>query len=117
MRESRRKRSKSLVSVLTLALAIPAIAFTPQTASEAVAQDVKPVVIRLAADHTPPPHPAAIAQQIFGKRLAEEIPGSELRLYHAGALYTIPEAVEAMAEGNLEMKWVSSARPRRSTGT
>ncbi|WP_158295510.1 TRAP transporter substrate-binding protein [Crenalkalicoccus roseus] len=69
------------------------------------AQQLRPVVIRLAADHSPPPHPAALAQEFFRRRLPEVIPGSELRVYHAGALYTIPEAVEAMAEGNLEMAW------------
>jgi len=63
------------------------------------------VVIRLVADHPPPPHPAAISQAYFQKRLAAVIPGSELRLYHAGALYTVPEALEAMSEGNLEMTW------------
>jgi TRAP-type C4-dicarboxylate transport system substrate-binding protein len=69
------------------------------------AQQLRPVVIRLAADHSPPPHPAALAQEFFRRRLPEVIPGSELRVYHAGALYTIPEAVEALAEGNLEMAW------------
>jgi TRAP-type C4-dicarboxylate transport system substrate-binding protein len=34
------------------------------------------------------------------------IPGSEARLYYAGALYTIPEAFEAMRQGNLEMTWM-----------
>src|SRR3546814_8080765 len=35
----------------------------------------------------------------------KEIPCSTVRLYSAGALYTIPEAVEAMLDGNLEMAW------------
>jgi TRAP-type C4-dicarboxylate transport system substrate-binding protein len=74
-------------------------------AADAQADKLQPVTIRLVADHTPPPHPAALAQVFFQKRLAEVIPGSELRLYHAGALYTIPEALEAMSEGNLEMTW------------
>lgn len=74
-------------------------------AGESQAQSPKPVVIRLVADHTPPPHPAALAQVYFQKRLPEVIPGSEVRLYHAGALYTVPEALEAMTEGNLEMTW------------
>ncbi|MFN4089202.1 MAG: hypothetical protein ACK4QW_09210, partial [Alphaproteobacteria bacterium] len=69
------------------------------------AQDIKPITIRLAADHSPPPHPAAISQEYFKERLAELMPGSELRIYHAGALYTVPEAVEAMTDGNLEMAW------------
>jgi TRAP-type C4-dicarboxylate transport system substrate-binding protein len=65
----------------------------------------EPVIIRLVADHPPPPHPAAIAQAEFAKRVAEAIPGSEVRIFHAGALYTITEALEAMSEGNLEMTW------------
>jgi TRAP-type C4-dicarboxylate transport system substrate-binding protein len=73
--------------------------------SRAHAQDLQPVVIRLAADHSPPPHPAALAQEFFRRRLPEVIPGSELRVFHAGGLYTIPEAVEALSEGNLEMAW------------
>lgn len=71
----------------------------------ASADELRPIVIRLAADHSPAPHPAGLAQVYFAERLPEVIPGSELRTYHAGALYTIPEAVEALAEGNLEMAW------------
>lgn len=69
------------------------------------AQEPEAVVIRLVADHGPAPHPAALSQAYFQKRLPEVIPGSELRLYHAGALYTIPEALEAMSAGDLEMTW------------
>ena len=64
-----------------------------------------PVKIRIASDHTPPPHPAALAEILFQERLAEEIPGSEVLLFPAKALYSVPEAVEAMTEGNLEMTW------------
>ncbi len=79
-------------------------AFAPQAAH---AQDkAKPVVMRFVADFPPPPHPAGLAMQYFAKRLAEEIPGSEARLYYAGALYTVPEAFEAMRQGNLEMTWM-----------
>jgi TRAP-type C4-dicarboxylate transport system substrate-binding protein len=87
------------------ALCLFAAATALTTASELRAEKLQPVVIRLVADHTPPPHPAALAQVHFAKRLPEVIPGSELRLYHAGALYTIPEALEAMTDGNLEMTW------------
>lgn len=92
------------------ALALAAFAFAaglagPGTDGTAAAQDVKPVNIRISGDHSPPPHPAGIAQEFFRERLKEVIPGSELRTYAAGALYTIPEAVEAMLDGNLEMAW------------
>lgn len=75
------------------------------SAGSADADKPKPVTMRLVADHTPPPHPAAIAQTLFKKKVEETIPGSEVRLFFAGGLYTIPEAMEAMAEGNMEMTW------------
>lgn len=71
----------------------------------AASADVKPMTIRIAADLTGPPHPAAIAMTYFKEKLEAKVPGSEVRLYFAGALYRIPEAVEAMTEGNLEMTW------------
>ena len=46
----------------------------------------------------------------FGDRLPQVIPGSEARLYYAGALYTIPEAFEAMRQGNLEMTWMQMGK-------
>ncbi|MDP2705888.1 MAG: hypothetical protein Q8O70_00065 [Burkholderiales bacterium] len=64
------------------------------------------VVLRFAADFPPPPHPAGLAMKYFAARLPQVIPGSEARLYYAGALYTIPEAFEAMRQGNLEMTWM-----------
>lgn len=76
-------------------------------AEPAYAQD-KPrkVVLRFASDFPPPPHPAGLAMRYFAERLPQVIPGSEARLYYAGALYTIPEAFEAMRQGNLEMTWM-----------
>ncbi|HXF68157.1 MAG TPA: TRAP transporter substrate-binding protein DctP [Burkholderiales bacterium] len=64
------------------------------------------VVLRFVADFPPPPHPAGLAMRHFAERLPQVIPGSEARLYYAGALYTIPEAFEAMRQGNLEMTWM-----------
>jgi TRAP-type C4-dicarboxylate transport system substrate-binding protein len=86
-------------------LAVLAVAFT--SGQPVHAQD-KPqkVVLRFAADFPPPPHPAGLAMKHFADRLPEVIPGSEARLYYAGALYTIPEAFEAMRQGNLEMTWM-----------
>ena len=46
----------------------------------------------------------------FADRLPQVIPGSEARLYYAGALYTIPEAFEAMRQGNLEMTWMQMGK-------
>ena len=76
-------------------------------AQYAYAQDKpKKVVLRFASDFPPPPHPAGLAMRYFAERLSQIIPGSEARLYHAGALYTVPEAFEAMRQGNLEMTWM-----------
>jgi TRAP-type C4-dicarboxylate transport system substrate-binding protein len=73
----------------------------------AQAQDKpKAVILRFAADFPPPPHPAGLAMKYFAERLPQVIPGSEARLYYAGALYTVPEAFEAMRQGNLEMTWM-----------
>ena len=79
-------------------------------APAALAQGVKPVVLRFVADFPPPPHPAGLAMKHFAERLPQVIPGSEARLYYAGALYTIPEAFEAMRQGNLEMTWMQMGK-------
>jgi TRAP-type C4-dicarboxylate transport system substrate-binding protein len=85
------------------ALLAAAVALAPA----ALAQEApKRVVLRFAADFSPPPHPAGLALKHFQERLPQVIPGSEARIYYAGALYTIPEAFEAMRAGNLEMAWM-----------
>jgi len=87
-----------------IAAAILGVATVGATAPS-VAADVKPVTIRFTSDLTGPPHPAAIAKEFFKETIEKRIPGSKVRTYYAGALYNIPEAVEAMTEGNLEMAW------------
>jgi len=87
------------------ALAAAVLTLDASGALDARADEPEPVVIRLVADHPPSPHPAALSQAHFQKRLPEVIPGSEVRVFHAGALYTIPEALEAMSAGDLEMTW------------
>ena len=90
-----------------LGAAIAALALAWGTPQPAAAQDApKKVVLRFAADFPPPPHPAGLAMKYFAERLPQAIPGSEARLYYAGALYTVPEAFEAMRQGNLEMTWM-----------
>lgn len=96
------------VLAVTAALAGLAAWGTP---SPAQAQEkIKPVVMRFVADFPPPPHPAGLAMKHFADRLPQVIPGSEARLYYAGALYTIPEAFEAMRQGNLEMTWMQMGK-------
>jgi TRAP-type C4-dicarboxylate transport system substrate-binding protein len=77
---------------------------------QALAQQPQKVVLRFAADFPAPPHPAGLAMKHFADRLPQVIPGSEARLYFAGALYTIPEAFEAMRQGNLEMTWMQMGK-------
>ncbi len=91
----------------TAAVFVVAFAATWGASQPASAQDQpKKVVMRFASDFPPPPHPAGLAMRYFAERLPQVIPGSEVRLYYAGALYTIPEAFEAMRQGNLEMTWM-----------
>jgi TRAP-type C4-dicarboxylate transport system substrate-binding protein len=93
------------------AAAAVGIALAAAFAPGALAQgSVKPVVMRFVADFPPPPHPAGLAMKHFADRLPQVIPGSEARLYYAGALYTIPEAFEAMRQGNLEMTWMQMGK-------
>ena len=89
------------------AIFVAAVSVTLGISQTAYAQD-KPqkVGLRFVSDFPPPPHPAALAMKYFGDRLPQVIPGSEVRLYYAGALYTVPEAFEAMRQGNLEMTWM-----------
>ena len=92
----------ALAAALVLACGAPGALF---------AQDApRKVVLRFAADFSPPPHPAGLALAYFAERLPQVIPGSEARVYYAGALYTIPEAFEAMRQGNLEMSWMQMGK-------
>ena len=92
---------------MTGVVAAVSAAFMIAAGSSAVlaADKASPVTIRIASDFSPPPHPAAISLEFFKEQLAKEIPGSDLRIFTAGALYKVPEAVEAMSDGNLEMTW------------
>jgi len=96
----------------TAAAAFVAALAAGLTLSPSVQAQDKPqkVVMRFAADFPPPPHPAGLAMKHFADRLPQVIPGSEARLYFAGALYTIPEAFEAMRAGNLEMTWMQMGK-------
>jgi TRAP-type C4-dicarboxylate transport system substrate-binding protein len=73
--------------------------FVVSTASYAV----DPVKLRWASDHTGPPHPAGIAEVYFAEQVEKRIPGSKVQIYWAKSLYTVPQGVKAMTQGNLEM--------------
>jgi TRAP-type C4-dicarboxylate transport system substrate-binding protein len=92
----------SAAAIFLAALAASSVAPQPAHAQD----QPRKVVLRFVSDFPPPPHPAGLAMRHFAERLPQVIPGSEARLYYAGALYTIPEAYEAMRQGNLEMTWM-----------
>lgn len=64
---------------------------------------IEPVKLRWASDHSGPPHPAGIAEVYFAEQVEKKIPGSKVQIYWAKSLYTIPQGVKAMTQGNLEM--------------
>ncbi|HET9403665.1 MAG TPA: hypothetical protein VFO57_03700, partial [Burkholderiales bacterium] len=101
------RKQLNRIGVLAAGAVFGAALAVTGVSSPAYAQD-KPqkVILRFAADFPPPPHPAGLAMKYFADRLPKIIPGSEARLYYAGALYTVPEAFEAMRQGNLEMTWM-----------
>jgi TRAP-type C4-dicarboxylate transport system substrate-binding protein len=99
-----RRIRAAILSAIFLSALFASLGITERTA---IAQDKpKKVVLRFVSDFPPPPHPAGLAMKYFAERLPQVIPGSEARLYYSGALYTIPEAFEAMRQGNLEMTWM-----------
>ena len=85
-----------------LAAAAISVAFAGPVSTVSAADAV---TIRFASDLTGPPHPAAISKEYFKELIEKRLPGSKVQTYYAGALYNIPEAMEAMTEGNLEMAW------------
>lgn len=90
----------------TFALGLGALAFVGGLAAAPMAHaDLQPMTIRIASDLVGPPHPAGITKEYIRERLPELIPGSKVQIYYAGSLYRIPEAIEAMTDGNLEMTW------------
>ncbi|MFK7966046.1 MAG: TRAP transporter substrate-binding protein [Burkholderiaceae bacterium] len=80
-----------------------AIAAAITLAASGVSLAVEPVKLRWATDHNGPPHPAAIAEVYFAEQVEKRIPGSKVQIYWAKSLYTIPQGVKAMTQGNLEM--------------
>ncbi|MDP6705833.1 MAG: TRAP transporter substrate-binding protein DctP [Alphaproteobacteria bacterium] len=64
---------------------------------------VEPVKLRWASDHNGPPHPAAIAEVYFAEQVEKKIPGSKVQIFWAKSLYTVPQGVKALTQGNLEV--------------
>lgn len=89
----------SRVSKLTTA--IMGAAFV--VASSQIAGAADPVKLRWASDHNGPPHPAAIAEVYFAEQVEKRIPGSKVQIFWAKSLYTVPQGVKALTQGNLEV--------------
>ena len=53
--------------------------------------------------HSGPPHPAAIAEVYFAEQVEKRIPGSKVQIFWAKSLYTVPQGVKALTQGNLEV--------------
>ena len=87
--------SRTLVSVLAAA--------GVWAASSTIAGAVDPVKLRWASDHGGPPHPAAIAEVYFAEQIEKRIPGSKVQIFWAKSLYTVPQGVKALTQGNLEV--------------
>lgn len=83
------------------AAAILSAAVIAASASAATAAD--PVKLRWASDHNGPPHPAAIAEVYFAEQVEKRIPGSKVQIFWAKSLYTVPQGVKALTQGNLEV--------------
>jgi len=88
-------------SVPKLTTAIAAVAIVAAATGSANAAD--PIKLRWASDHNGPPHPAAIAEVYFAEKLEKRIPGSKVQIYWAKSLYTVPQGVKALTQGNLEI--------------
>jgi len=85
-------------NTLTSLIAAAVVVATSTTVSA-----VEPVKLRWASDHSGPPHPAGIAEVYFAEQVEKKIPGSKVQIFWAKSLYTIPQGVKAMTQGNLEM--------------
>lgn len=73
------------------------------SAYSGISAAVDPIKMRWASDHNGPPHPAAIAEVYFAEQLEKKVPGSKVQIYWAKSLYTVPQGVKALTQGNLEM--------------
>lgn len=89
---------KKMFWVLLLAVSVAITGIMP---SSLEAQEK--VVMRFCADIPTPPHPLAVAMHWFRDEMKKRLPGSEVRLYFAGGLYKMSDAMTALQAGNLEI--------------
>ncbi len=86
-----------------LFLVFIAVSFLVGSFMPSPAQSQEKVVIRFCGDIPTPPHPLAVAMHWFRDEMKKRLPGSEVRLYFAGALYNMSDAMSALQAGNLEI--------------
>lgn len=85
------------------ALVVSLLTATIVVVSSGIASAVDPVRLRWASDHNGPPHPAGIAEVYFAEQVEKRIPGSKVQIYWAKSLYTVPQGLKALTQGNLEI--------------
>ena len=90
-----------MLRVSKLTTAVLGAAFV--VASSQIVGAADPVKLRWASDHNGPPHPAAIAEVYFAEQVEKRIPGSKVQIFWAKSLYTVPQGVKALTQGNLEV--------------
>lgn len=86
-----------------LFLVFIAVSFLVGSFMPSPAQSQEKIVIRFCADIPTPPHPLAVAMHWFRDEMKKRLPTSEVRLYFAGALYNMSDAMSALQAGNLEI--------------
>jgi C4-dicarboxylate-binding protein DctP len=100
-RNKKKKEGRMMNKTFGVVLLAVAVAVTGMTPSSLQAQEK--VVIRFCADIPTPPHPLALSMQWFRDQMKTRLPGSEVRLYFAGGLYKMSDAMTALQAGNLEI--------------
>lgn len=90
-----------MLRLRTLTAAVIGSGMLAASAGMTLAAD--PVKLRWASDHTGPPHPAGIAEVYFAEQVEKRIPGSKVQIFWAKSLYTVPQGLKAMTQGNLEI--------------
>ena len=88
----------------------PAPTPAPLPAPAPAPAKAEPVSIRISADVPAAPHPKGQAMAEFKEIVEERIPGSEVKVYYSGMLFTDPDACEALIAGNQEICWAQGGK-------
>lgn len=82
---------------------------TPKPATIPASEKPQPIVMKVTTD-TPATQPLGVALNWFAEEIKKQIPGSEVRVFHAGSLYATADSLEAMRAGTLEACWATSGK-------